>query len=139
MIFWPVIAQAALTFVAYVVMSARRVAAVKAGQARARDFSIPNDPAHSATAARNVTNQFEIPVLFYVVCLAAFQTGAAAGAGFIVLAWLFVLSRFVHAWVHMTSNRVILRRRVFMVGYFALVVMWGWFAVHLASGAGGPL
>jgi hypothetical protein len=84
-------------------------------------------------------NQFEIPVLFYVVCLAAFQTGAAAGAGFIVLAWLFVLSRFVHAWVHMTSNRVILRRRVFMVGYFALVVMWGWFAVHLASGAGGPL
>ena len=132
-IFWPVIVQAALTFVAYVIMSMRRVAAVKAGTAKGRDFKIPNDPETSATAARNVTNQFELPVLFYVVCLAFHQTGAV-GPGVVVLAWLFVLSRFAHAFVHMTSNAVMLRRRIFIVGFFVLIAMWIWFAVGLVAG-----
>ena len=76
LIFWPIFAQVLLTFVAYLVMSKRRIAAVKAGEARARDFEVPRDPERSATAARNVANQFELPVLFYVVCLAFHQVGA---------------------------------------------------------------
>ena len=59
-IYWPMIAQVALTFVAYVVMGMRRTTAVKSGAAQARDFKVPNDPELSATAARNVSNQFEL-------------------------------------------------------------------------------
>lgn len=130
-IFWPMIVQAALSLVMYAVMSSRRIAAVKAGQARARDFAIPSDPELSATAARNVTNQFELPVLFFVVCLAFHQLGAVDMVA-LVLAWIFAIARLAHAWVHVTSNRVILRRRIFIVGYLATILMWVWFAVGIA-------
>ena len=129
-IFWPVIVQVALTLTVYAVMSRRRIAAVKAGLARARDFRIPNDPETSAAAARNVSNQFELPVLFYVVCMAFFQTG---GVSFtvLVLAWLFSLSRIAHAWVHLNSNDLRLRRPIFTVGFVVVGAMWVWFAVRL--------
>jgi len=129
-IFWPVIAQVALTLVVYYVMSKRRIAAVKAGQARARDFAVPSDPELSATAARNVSNQFELPVLFYVACLAFYQIAAVDPVA-LILAWAFVASRAVHAWVHMTSNAVPLRRRMFMIGFLAVALMWIWFAVRI--------
>jgi hypothetical protein len=134
-IFWPVIAQVALTLVVYYVMSIRRIAAVKAGQARARDFAVPADPELSATAARNVSNQFELPVLFYVVCLAFHQVDAVDLVA-VVLAWAFVVSRIVHAWVHVTSNIVIRRRRMFIVGFFVMVLMWVWFAIRIAPFGG---
>jgi hypothetical protein len=43
--------------------------------------------------------------------------------------WLFVISRIVHAWVHIGSNYVPNRRRVFTVGWWivlglALLVAW---------------
>ncbi|QKV18950.1 MAPEG family protein [Oricola thermophila] len=130
-IFWPVIVQVVLSLAMYLVMSARRIAAVKAGQAKPRDFAIPRDPEMSATAARNVSNQFELPVLFYVACLAFHQVGIVDFAA-LVLAWLFVAARLAHAWVHVTSNIVILRRRVFIVGYLVVALLWLWFALRLA-------
>jgi hypothetical protein len=132
-IFWPMIVQAGLTLAVYVILSMRRVAAVKSGAAKARDFAIPNDPELSATAARNIVNQFELPVLFYVICIAFFVTGGAS-AGVVALAWVFTLSRAVHAWVHLTSNRVMARRRLFVAGFGVLIALWIWFAVHLAMG-----
>lgn len=134
-IFWPVVAQVALTLAIYFVMSKRRIAAVKAGQARARDFAVPCDPELSATAARNVTNQFELPVLFYVACLAFHQVGAVDLVA-VILAWAFVVSRVAHAWVHLTTNIVIRRRRVFIVGFLVVAVMWIWFAFRIATMAG---
>lgn len=132
LIFWPVIAQVLLTCVAYLVMSKRRIAAVKAGEARARDFRVPKDPETSATAARNVVNQFELPVLFYVVCLAFHQVGAVDWIA-LALAWAFVAARIVHAYVHMTSNVVMLRRRLFIVGFAFVALLWAWFAVALLT------
>ena len=130
-IFWPVLAQVALTLVIYFVMSTRRIAAVRAGQARARDFAIPVDPEMSATAARNVSNQFELPVLFYVACLAFHQIGAV-DLIVLILAWTFVASRVVHAWVHVTSNVVVRRRRIFVIGFLVVAMMWIWFAIRIA-------
>lgn len=135
LIFWPVIAQVLLTFVAYLVMSKRRIAAVKAGEAKARDFAVPKDPESSATAARNVANQFELPVLFYVVCLAFHQVGAVDWVA-LLLAWAFVAARVAHAWLHMTSNIVMLRRRLFIVGFVFVGLMWTWFAVALVTTGG---
>lgn len=131
-IFWPVIAQVLLTFVAYMVMSSRRVAAVKAGEARMRDFAVPADPPASAAATRNVANQFELPVLFYVACLAFHQIGAVDLVA-LVLAWAFVVARVAHAWVHMTVNVVLMRRRFFIAGFVAVGLMWAWFAVALVT------
>ncbi|MDI6027675.1 MAPEG family protein [Corticibacterium sp. UT-5YL-CI-8] len=132
-IFWPVIAQAILTFIAYGVMYSRRMQAVKSGTADVRAFKRRNaEPEASATAANNILNQFELPVLFYVVCLSLYVTNGASYVA-LLLAWLFVASRYLHAYVHMTSNRLLHRRPTFMIGFVAVVMMWLWFSLHLLA------
>ena len=134
-IFWPMIAQALLTFAMYVVMSRRRLEGIRLGKAKAADFKVPAvEPDYSATAARNVTNQFELPVLFFVVCLSLQMT---AGVNYVALliAWVFVVSRYLHAFVHVTSNKLRLRRPLFIVGFLACILLWIWLAVHLLNAA----
>jgi len=131
-IFWPVIVQVFLTFAIYLLMMKRRFGAVRSGMAKAHDYKIPIiEPAPSATVARSLINQFELPVLFYVVCIALYVT-AGAGMPVLVLAWIFVVSRLLHAFVHVTSNRLMFRQRLFSVGVIAVVALWTLFAVHIA-------
>ncbi|OJF90337.1 MAPEG family protein [Pararhizobium antarcticum] len=131
-IFWPVIGQVFLTFAIYFLMMKRRFGAVRAGTAKAHDYKIPTiEPAPSATVARSLINQFELPVLFYVACLALYATAGVSIAA-LVLAWVFLLSRLVHAYVHVTSNRLMLRQRLFTAGFLAVFALWVLFAVHIA-------
>ena len=78
----------------------------------------------------NLANQFELPVLFHAVCLALFVTGGA-GPVAVWLAWAFVLSRYAHAFVHVTSNRIRFRQPMFTLGFLALGAMWGLLALTL--------
>ena len=39
----------------------------------------------------------------------------------------------VHAYVHVTSNNLRVRSLTFAVGFIVLVLMWAWFALHLAG------
>ncbi|TCM55915.1 hypothetical protein C8J36_103281 [Rhizobium sp. PP-F2F-G48] len=130
-IIWPVIAQVLLVTIVYGVMGKRRFGAVRQGTARARDFLIPSvEPEASATVARNLTNQFELPVLFYTVCtLLAVTDGVSILT--VSAAWLFVLSRYGHAFVHMTSNRLMLRHRLFVAGFFINALLWLLLALHI--------
>lgn len=131
-IFWPVIAQVLLTLAIYTMVSSRRIAAVKAGSAKVSDFKVPSiEPESSATAARNLSNQFELPVLFFAACLSLFVTGGA-GLAAIVVAWAFVLARAVHAYVHLTSNRIRIRRSLFIVGLVLNLIQWLLLAIHIA-------
>ena len=130
-IFWPMLAQVLLVYIVYVVMGARRFGAVRSGAAKTSQFrNRGTEPEGSATAANNLANQFELPVLFYVLCLALYAT---AGVSFLalILMWLFVISRYVHAFVHVTANRVMQRSQVFMFGLGVLGLGWIWFALHL--------
>ncbi|KQS77260.1 MAPEG family protein [Rhizobium sp. Leaf383] len=130
-ILWPVIAQVLLVYIVYRVMGQRRFGAVRQGKARAQDFLVPSvEPDASATVARNLTNQFELPVLFYVVCTLLAVTN---GVSFLTVsaAWLFVLSRYGHAFVHLTSNRLMLRHRLFVAGFLLNALLWLLLAVHI--------
>ena len=60
---------------------------------------------------------------------------AAVNYVVVLLAWVFVVSRIVHAWVHMTSNKLRLRRPIFIVGFFICLLMWLWLAIHLIIGS----
>jgi hypothetical protein len=131
-IFWPVLAQVLLTYVVYATVSARRVSAIKAGTAKVSDFRVPSiEPEPSATAARNLSNQFELPVLFFAASLSLFVTGAA-GMAAVVAAWAFVLARAAHAWVHLTSNRIRFRRPLFIASLIVNFVQWLLLAIHIA-------
>jgi hypothetical protein len=136
-IFWPVLIQAGLTYGVYALGSTRRLAAVRTGEAKPGQFKIPgggDEPERSATAMRNLINQFELPVLFYVCCLSLFVLNAA-GTAAVALAWGFALSRLGHAYVHVTSNRLKFRRPAFILGFFIQGAMWALLAWRLAAGA----
>lgn len=132
-IFWPMLVQAFLTFAVYAVVSSRRISAIKSGSAKPSDYRVPIvEPEPSATAARSLVNQFELPVLFFSACLVLFVLGAADMAA-VLFAWVFALSRLGHAFVHVTSNRLRYRRPLFMVGFFAALILWVLVALRLAG------
>lgn len=132
-IFWPMIAQAALVYAIYVLIFLRRKKAVRAGSARVSQFRENRDePAESLFARNNLANQFELPVLFFAVCLALHATGGADALA-VSLAWLFVAARIVHAAIHVTSNRIRFRQPVFSLGYVVLGAMWVLLALRLLS------
>lgn len=132
-IFWPMIAQVALVYVIYAVVSKKRIDAVRAGQARTSQFRENRvEPDESLFARNNLVNQFELPVLFYPLCICLFVTGGVS-IFTLVLAWLFVASRYIHAWIQITTNRIRHRRPAFILGYFLLAALWINFALHLAG------
>ena len=51
----------------------------------------------------------------------------------VAIQWIFVLSRFAHSYVHITSNRLRRRRPLFLVGFFSLMALWLWLAIWLAA------
>ncbi|ESZ27620.1 MAPEG family protein [Mesorhizobium sp. L2C084A000] len=130
-IFWPVLAHVLLIYIVYCVLGRRRYGAVRSGEAKPGQFKVrSSEPASSVTVAANLTNQFELPVLFYVLCLTLHLTN---GVNYLTLAlmWIFVASRYFHAWVHLTSNNLLLRSRSFFVSAVILLLGWIWFALHL--------
>lgn len=130
-IFWPMIAQIVLVVGLYALLGMRRGAAVRAGRARISQFRENlNEPQDSLFARNSLANQFELPTLFYVGCLSLHVTGGD-GAWAIALAWLFVLSRYVHAFIHVTLNRIRHRQPAFIVGFASLIGLWGLLAIHL--------
>jgi hypothetical protein len=133
-IFWPMIGHFLLVSIVYVLLGIRRADAVKAGSARISQFRENRDePAESLFVRNNLENQFELPVLFHITCLALYVTGGATLPA-VLLAWIFVASRYVHAWIHITSNRIRYRQPAFMVGVLMTVLMWALLAYHLAVG-----
>jgi hypothetical protein len=57
------------------------------------------------------------------VLAVAFLALDAVSVLVLVAAWLFVASRIAHAWVHLTSNYIPNRRRLFTVGWWVLAFM----------------
>jgi hypothetical protein len=121
---WPVLAQVTLTFVVLFIMGFYRRQALYAREVRLKDIALSSEtwPPKARQAANNFSNQFETPVLFYVLAIMAIHVGAT-GWLMATLAWLFVATRMVHAWVHIGSNDLRLRPLVFLVGCLALIAM----------------
>ncbi len=121
---WPVLAQILLTLVVLVVMGVYRRKAMMAREVRISEIAIKKDawPSKPQQAANNFTNQFETPVLFYVLAILAIHVGAT-GWTMVALAWLFVASRIVHAIIHIGSNNMLIRPLAFLVGCVAILGM----------------
>lgn len=132
-IFWPMVAHFALVAAIYVLLGWRRRLAVTRDGAKIHQFKVrTEEPSASVTAANNLMNQFELPVLFHVACLALFVTNGVSFVA-VLLAWVFVALRYFHAYIHVTSNNLRIRSLAFAVGFIVLVLMWAWFALHLAG------
>jgi len=131
---YPLLAQVLLTFVMLMAMGVVRREALRSGGVSMKDIALTNTtwPDRARQYGNNFSNQFELPVLFYVLVLAALHTGATNTLT-VVLAWLFVLSRVLHAFIHVTSNHVRTRALVYTGGFLALIGIWLVIVVKLVT------
>ncbi len=79
-------------------------------------------------ASDNFNHLFEVPVLFYALCLAAIATAHVPG-WMPACAWLFVALRIVHSAIQCSYNKVMHRFPVFLAGFFLVVAMWLAYAI----------
>lgn len=110
-----------------------RTRAARAGRVHVKDFRYgesPNVPGDVSLPNRAFMNLLELPVLFYVLCLALFATGRVDGT-YLAMAWSFAALRSVHTLVHLTYNNVLHRLAVFALGMIVLAAMWARFAMSL--------
>ena len=122
----PAAAQVLLTFVVLILMARARVLSQKERGQSAQDLALASNADWNAAAlkvANNYKNLFEVPVLFFAAAAFALMTRTVDG-WMLGLAWLFVASRVAHTVIHVTSNIVMLRGPVFMIGFFAVLAMW---------------
>ncbi len=126
LIFIPVLAQVLLTLSMYILLLRRKKVAIAAKQVDLKKVAIDNRawPKEVLLVSNNITNQFEVPALFYVLCLTFVALNGVSSLA-LGLATLFVLSRYVHAYVHVTSNFVPVRMKVFSLGVVTLFLMTG--------------
>jgi hypothetical protein len=131
----PLFVQVALTLFLLFWTGRARVAAVRRGDVHVRDIALreSNWPRQETQIANAYHNQLELPVLFYVLTILAIIT-RQADLFFVVLAWLFVVLRLVHAYIHLTSNHMGRRFAVFAASVLVLLVMWVIFAVRILVG-----
>jgi hypothetical protein len=121
----PMFVQVGLTFVLLFWMAALRHRALRSGEVDPQKVRLrePNWPPRVTQIANAFHNQLELPTLFYVVVLLALIT-QTLDVVLLVLSWMFVLARLVHAYIHVTSNRLDRRTGIFAVGVAALFLMW---------------
>jgi hypothetical protein len=132
-IFWPMIAQVALTFVVWLRMYVQRIGEMKAMRIHPQAIATSAAAAEklrNTTAADNFRNLFEVPVLFYAICLALALTDRVTRVQ-LVLAWAFVVLRIAHSFIQITYNKVKHRFYIYVLGATCVFAMWAVFAVSL--------
>ena len=117
--------QGALTLMLLLILGRRRLPLGAEKKIAVRDIALDTSPwpedAQKASNAFN--NQFQLPVLFAIGIGIALYLGA--GWPEAVLAWAFVVSRIVHATIHITSNHVYRRFSAYVFGFSVLIALWG--------------
>jgi len=132
----PLFAEVILTFALMFWMGVLRNRDFTSGAVKPQEVSLrePNWPPRTAQVANSFSNQFELPVLFYVLTILEWVT-RHSGVLFVVLAWIFVIFRVLQAYVHVTSNVVRIRGALYGVAALVLVLMWAVYIVQVLTGS----
>jgi hypothetical protein len=130
----PVFVQVALTFALMGWMWKLRIGALKSREVTFKDIALrePAWPARVTQVGNCFHNQLELPVLFYVLVAFVLIT-RTNDIIFVLLAWVFVAARLVHAYIHTGSNDVQSRFYAIAVSLLVLIAMWVIFAVRILS------
>jgi hypothetical protein len=83
-------------------------------------------------AADNFRNLFEVPVLFYVLCVAIAASGGST-PGLVMAAWVYVGLRALHSLIHVTYNWVTHRFLVYFASTLLVFGMWAAFVRGLLA------
>ncbi len=128
----PVFVQVGLTFFLLLWMAGARRNALVRGETKMKDIALrqPNWPAKTTQIGNCYLNQFEIPVLFYIIVAIALPL-RHMDLVMVMLSWVFVVTRFAHAGIFVTSNDVRTRSLAWFAGVLVLLAMWVYFALRI--------
>jgi hypothetical protein len=133
-IFWPMLAQVAVVTAVFVRLGVVRFGEMKAKRIHPQAVATTRSASQvleDVSTADNFRNLFEVPVLFFAVCLALAITDLVSPLQ-VTLAWAFVALRAVHSFIHTTYNKVLHRFTAYFLASLCVVAMWIVFAVSLA-------
>jgi hypothetical protein len=132
MVLLPVFVLIGLTFALLFGMATVRTRALTGGETKMKDVALgePNWPTRAAQIGNCFSNQFEIPLLFYILIAIALPL-RRADLVIVLLSWVFVVTRFVHASIFVTSNDLRQRGPAWFAGVLVLFAMWLYFALKL--------
>jgi hypothetical protein len=132
MVLLPLMVQIGLTFALLLGMATSRGRALSSRETSLKDVALgqPNWPTRVAQIGDCFSNQFEVPVLFYVLIALALPL-RHADLLIVLMSWVFVVTRFIHAGIFVTSNDVRQRGRVWFAGVLVLLAMWIYFALKI--------
>ena len=130
----PVFVLVALTFALNVWMGVSRTSSIRRGEVKIRDIALGerNWTKQTQQVANAFHNQFELPVLFYVLVVLSVIT-RQADLLFVLMSWLFVALRVVHAYIMVTTNYVPRRAQVHFAAMIILCLMWIIFALRVLA------
>jgi hypothetical protein len=135
-ILWPTFALVALIFAVVLTMAVKRFGYIRSTKPKRENFA--TSAAQKAyfspidSAAHNLANLFEMPVLFFalVPLLLIFHH---ANHIQVALAWVFVALRALHSFIHIANRPALARFRTYLASCMVLSVMWIGFAVDMAT------
>jgi len=131
----PLFVEVLLTFGLMLGMMYFRTSSLRRGETQFKDIALrePNWPPRAQQFAYAFSNQFELPVLFYLLTVLSLITHHA-DLVYLVLAWIFVAMRVLQAFVHVTNNNVPRRGAFYGIGALVLLAMWLVFIVRILAG-----
>jgi hypothetical protein len=128
----PIVALVGLTSAVWLLMVVYRNLAFIRGLTSERYFQTYTLDAPAEWVERPTRafmNLLEAPLLFYVVCGLMLTTGIADSVQ-IALTWLFVGTRYVHAFIYIAFNYIPLRFVAYASGVITLGTVWVRFAAQ---------
>ncbi|MCO7223128.1 MAPEG family protein [Pleionea sp. CnH1-48] len=129
----PLFVMVFLTFVVLITLARKRFKAAQAGTLDTTFYSVYRgdaEPDDIRQVSRNLTNLFETPVLFYAGVILALTLNVQSFL-LVAFAWLYVVLRCFHSYIHCTNNHVKKRLKIFVRSVFALMFFWGILLVQL--------
>ncbi len=128
----PVFVLVGLTFALLLWMAAERTRALTSRQTRLKDIALgqQNWPERATQIGNCFKNQFELPVLFYILIALALPLRQVDFV-LLLLSWVFVVTRFAQAGIFVTSNNVQQRSLAWFAGVLVLFAMWLYFALKM--------
>jgi hypothetical protein len=123
----PMLGMMVLTLLVWLYMFIQRVGFAQSSKLDIEQFKTPADvqalvPADRSGASNNFKNLFELPVIFYAVCLYLTVSGQVDSL-YTNCAWAYLILRCVHSLIHCTYNRVAHRFGIYLLSSIVLWVM----------------
>lgn len=125
-IVYPMAAMVGFTFLFLVFMAWTRIQEVRKGNVKATYFKTYDDGQPSRIVRqteRHFSNLFELPVIFYATCLTIMVMGLDSQMT-VICAWLFVIARVIHAYIHVGANKIYPRMGIYFFSWLVVLTMW---------------